>query len=241
MTNLLWGQCIWLCALALGSFLVSWLFSDLLRLPRTAYVAIFAIGTGAFLYGYVQWSNLNTATFISYQWPQGLIVAVVSGLAVVALVPWLVRWQSLALLPPPGPRGRQLISILLVDGVVNGAAEAMLISVLPVLIVWQALTPFPWFQQWPGSTLASIIAFAVSLIIVTLHHLGFRELRCHLIIFVIGGNAVFTLAYLLTVNPLAAVVAHVMMHIGCELQSIEVPLRQTKRPLEGAGWLHSEA
>ena len=229
MTNLLWSQFIWLCALALGSFLVSWLFSDLLRLPRTAYIAIFAIGTGVFLYGYVQWSNLNWATFISHQWLLGLMVAVVSGLAVIALVPWLVRWQSLALLPPPGLRGMRLVSMLLLDGVVNGAAEATLISVLPVLIVWQALSPLLWFEQWPGSILTPIIAFAVSLIIVTLHHLGFPELRCHLILFVIGGNAVFTLAYLLTVNPLAAVVAHVMMHMGCELQRIEVPLRQEKR------------
>lgn len=236
-----WSQLIWLCALALASFLVSWIFTDLLDIPRTAYVAVFAVVTGGFLYAYLQWSDLDWGTFISYQWLWGLLVAMVSGLAVIVLVSWLVRWQSLAHLPPPGPRGTQLVSMLLVDGVVNGGAEATLLSVLPVLIVRQAFSSLPWWNQWPGSVLTSMIALVASLMIITVHHLGFRELRCHLIIFVILGNAVFTLAYLLTWNPLAAIVAHIMMHVGAEFQRVEVPIRQEKRvsATESGALLHT--
>jgi hypothetical protein len=229
MSITLWSQLIWFCALALGSFLVSWIFTDLLHIARTAYVAIFAVVTGAYLFGYLQWNDIDWGTFISQQWLWGLIVATAVGLVVVALLAWLVRWQSLSLLPPPGPQGMRLVSMLLVNGVVNGAAEALLLSVLPVLIVWQAFSPLPWFHQWPGSAFASVIALVASLIVISLHHLGFRELRGHLIIFVILGNAAFTLAYLLTMNPLAAVVAHIMMHIGAEFQRIEVPIHQQKR------------
>ncbi len=87
MSITLWSQFIWLCALALGSFLVSWIFTDLFHVPRTAYVAVFAVVTGAFLYGYFQWSHLNWASFISHQWLWGLIVAGISGLVVIALCP----------------------------------------------------------------------------------------------------------------------------------------------------------
>lgn len=224
-----WSQLIWLCTLALGSFLISWLFSDLLGFPRTAYVAVFTVVTGAFLYGYLQWSSIDGGTFLSHQWLWGLLVAAASSLVLLAFIPWFVRWQSISRLSPPGPRGVRLVRMLLVDGVVNGAAEALLLSVLPVLIVWQACSSLPWFHQWPGSALTPIIALIASLIIITLHHLGFRELRGRLIIFVILANAVFTLAYLLTMNPLAAVVAHIIMHLGCEFQRLEVPLRQKKR------------
>lgn len=231
MSITLWSQLIWFCSLALGSFLVSWIFTGLLHFKSAAYVSVFAVVTGAFLYGYLQWSNIDWGTFISHQWLWGLVVATVVGLVVVALLAWLVRWQSLSLLPPPGPQGMRFVSILLVNGVVNGAAEALLLSVLPVLIVWQAFSPLTWFHQEPGSAFISVIALVASLIVITLHHLGFRELRGHLIIFVILGNAAFTLAFLLTMNPLAAVVAHVMMHIGAEFQRIEVPIHQQKRAL----------
>ena len=228
------SQLIWFCALALGSFLVSWIFTDLLGVTKTAYVVIFAGGTGVALYSYLQWSNMDWGTFISYQWFWGLVVATVSGLVLIALLAWLVRWQSLSLLPAPGPRGMRLVSKLLVDGVLNGAAEAILLSVLQVLIVWQAFSPLAWFHQWPGTAFTFVVALVASIIVITLHHLGFRELRGHLIIYVIAGNVVFTLAYLLTMNPLAAVVAHIIMHVGAVFQRIEVPIRQEKRVPTGS-------
>ncbi len=237
MSITLWSQVIWFCALALGSFLVSWVFTDLLRVKQAVYIAVFAVVSGAFLYGYLQWSNIDWGIFISQQWLWGLLVAVGVGLVAIAGCAWLVRWQSLALLPLR-PRGMRLASMLLVSGVVNGVAEALMLSVLPVLMVWQAVSPLAWFHQWPGNALTFGIALIASLIIITTHHLGFRELRSHLIIFVILGNAAFTLAYLLTINPLAAVVAHIMMHIGAEFQGIETPIHQQKRvPVTASGVL----
>jgi len=224
-----WSQLIWLSTIGIGSFLLSWVFADLLHIARTAYVAIFAVVSGAFLFGYLQWTNIDWGTFINHDWLWGLILAVATGLLLTASHAWFLRWQSLALLPPPGPRGMRLVNLLLVDGIANGAAEALLLSVLPVLIVWQAFSTIAWFQQWPGTAFASVIAFVASLFVIGLHHLGFRELRGYLIIFVILANAAFTLVYLLTMNPLAAVIAHIMMHIGAVFQRVEVPIHQEKR------------
>jgi uncharacterized membrane protein YhhN len=63
-----WGSLIWLFAVALGSFLVTWIATDQLRMPRTPYIGVLAIVTGGFLYGYLSWSNTDWVTFITYQW-----------------------------------------------------------------------------------------------------------------------------------------------------------------------------
>ena len=41
-----WSQLIWLLALALGSFLVTWIFVDLLRFTQTPYIGVLALVTG---------------------------------------------------------------------------------------------------------------------------------------------------------------------------------------------------
>jgi len=114
---------IWFCSLAPGSFLVSWIFSDLLHFNRAAYVSVFAVATVACLYGYFHWNNIDWGAFISHQWLWWLIVATAAGIVVIILLAWLVRWQSLSLLPPPGPQGMRFVNLLLVNGVVNGAWE----------------------------------------------------------------------------------------------------------------------
>jgi hypothetical protein len=46
-----WGHLIWLCAIALGSFLVTWIVADQLHAPRTASIGVLLVVTGGFLYG----------------------------------------------------------------------------------------------------------------------------------------------------------------------------------------------
>jgi hypothetical protein len=136
------------------------------------------------------------------------------------------------------------VYLVLHECVLHGAAEATLISVLPVLIVWRALSPLPWFQQWPGAALVPILAFAASLLVIGAHHLGYPEFRGSLLFYVTVGNALLTLVYILTMNPLAAVVGHIMLHMGGEFQRIKVPLRRSKHiqqtqpaAVHDEGWL----
>lgn len=222
----LWSQLAWLGAVALASFLVIWIFADLLHLARIAYVSILIGVTAVFLSSYLAWSHIDWATFLSHQWLWGLISGGASGVILIGAVAWLARWQSLAHLPPSRPKGRQLVYLVLHECVLHGAAEATLISVLPVLIVWQAFSPLPWFQQWPGAAFVSALAFIASLLVICAHHLGYPEFRGPLLFYVTVGNALLTLVYILTMNPLAAIVGHIMLHMGGEFQRIKVPLRQ---------------
>ena len=70
----LWSQLIWLLAIALASFLVTWIFTDLFHLEQTPYIGVLAVVTGVLLTGYLSWSNTDWVTFLSYQWLWGLSV-----------------------------------------------------------------------------------------------------------------------------------------------------------------------
>src|ERR1051326_3006620 len=72
-----WGsQLTWLLAIALASFLVTWIFTELLHMEQTPYIGVLAVMTGALLTGYLSWSNTDWVTFLSYQWLWGLVGAI---------------------------------------------------------------------------------------------------------------------------------------------------------------------
>jgi hypothetical protein len=158
-----WSQLIWLFALALGSFLVTWIFTDLLRFARTAYIGVLTVVTAGFLFGYLSWSNADWGAFISYQWFWGLVGAVITGpLLVAIMVQGARRAHSRVLALTPRPEGLHLAATLLWEGVVYGIDEGLLLSVLPVLMTWQALSVLGWTQSWLGVVFSGAVALVAS-------------------------------------------------------------------------------
>jgi hypothetical protein len=173
-----WSQLIWLFALVLGAFLVSWIFTDLLRLTQTAYIGVLAVVTGVFLSGYLSWSNMDWGAFMSHQWVWGLVGAVVAGpVLIMLLAQGAKRSHSRVLAPTPRPEGLRLVGALLWEGVVYGIAEGLLLSVLPVLVTWQTVSTLGWTQNWIGVVSAGVFAIVSSLLVIVVHHLGYREFR----------------------------------------------------------------
>jgi hypothetical protein len=93
--------------------------------------------------------------------------------------------------------------------------DALLLSVLPVLATWQAFSTLGWTDSWPGKILVGGIAFLLSLLVTASYHLGFTEYRrAGGIMGPTIGNGVMSLGYLLTNNPLTALISHMAMHIA---------------------------
>jgi hypothetical protein len=224
-----WGQLIWLLALALVSFLVTWIFADLLRLRQAPFIGVLAVVTGAFLYGYLSWSNADWVEFLSQQWLWGLVGAVVVGPVLIALFLRSKRSQPQAFEPAPRPQGLRLAGALLWEGLVYGVAEGLLLSVLPVLVIWQALSSLQWTESWYGLVLCGMIALAASVAVIVIHHLGYPEFRGRKLPFAVAGCVPLSLAYLLTMNPLAAAIGHSLLHMGAVLAGTELPPHQEKR------------
>jgi hypothetical protein len=225
-----WSQLIWLLALALTSFLVTWIFTDLIHLTQTPYIGVLAVVTGALLIGYLSWSNTDWVTFLTYQWVWGLAAAFIVSALIIAGLLRSMRSQPEMLEAVPRPEGIRLVGALLWEGLVYGMAEGLLLSVLPVLITWQALSSLHWTESWYGIILSGIIALAASVIVILVHHLGYREYRGRKLLSAEVGCAPLSLAYLLTMNPLAAGLGHSILHMAAVLRGIELPPHQEKSP-----------
>jgi membrane protease YdiL (CAAX protease family) len=69
------------------------------------------------------------------------------------------------------------------------------------------------------------MALLASAVVTALYHLGFAEYRGAQVLQPVLGNSIITLAYLLSGNPLAPILAHVMMHGAAVLHGPETTLQ----------------
>jgi hypothetical protein len=202
-----WAYLLWIPAAALLGFAVSWIFADLLRLPRSLFLVPYVLVAGLVVYTFFRWSGLSLSALLRHHWAWGLAGALVFGAFVVRNV--------LSQPASPHSAGLRLAIDLLWSGVVYGGMDALLLSVLPVLATWGAFAALGWTGSWPGKIAAGGVAFFASLFVTVCYHLGFPEYRAA------GGiagpsigNGVMTLGYLLTNNPITAVFSHMAMHVA---------------------------
>lgn len=209
MNKLWYAHFGWVIAAGLLGFAISMTFAGILRLPRNLYLIPYVGIAGLFLYAYVRWSGLSISELIRHNWVWGLIGAIVLALFLVKNV----------LSQPISPRmsGLPLVVDMLWSGVVYGSMDALFLTVLPVVATWQAFTLLNWTSNLPGKILVGAIALLVSVLVTAAYHFGYPEYRSAGMIGPVIGNTTMTLGYLLTNNPLTAILSHIAMHIAAVL------------------------
>jgi hypothetical protein len=123
---------------------------------------------------------------------------------------------------------------------VYGFAEAVLLATLPVLAVWQATDALGWTDTTWAKAGSGALAVGGALFVILVHHLGYREFRARAARKMLRGALVAcgiqALAFLLTGNVLAPVVAHIVLHGQLTLRGIEMPPTSHPEPVSsGAG------
>jgi hypothetical protein len=212
-----WGHLLWIIAAAVFGFAVTAIFATLLHLPRALFVAPYVVLGTAFLYGYVRWSGVDIARGLRRHWAWGVTGAAVAGAFVVNNV---LRQPA-----SPAPTGLELFGAIIWLGVIYGTIDALLLSVLPMLATWQALSALGWTANWPGRVGSGALALVASLAVAAAYHLGYAEFRNPSVAGPLIGNGVLSLATLLTMNPIAAVGAHIAMHIAAVLHGIDTAIQ----------------
>jgi hypothetical protein len=189
-----------IAAAAVG-FVSSAVFSSLLRLERAPFVFAHALAVGAFALIYFRIARVDPVAECRRRPLAGLLAGVAVGLVLV----FGVADQP----GGPVPRGSALVAALGWYAGVYGIADAMLLTVIPVLAAqWGAGTSGRrWRVAWRG-----IAAMAASLLVTALYHLGFEEFRGLTLMQPLIGNAIVTAGYLVTRNPMTPLLAHVIMH-----------------------------
>ena len=199
------------------AFLVTWLVTDVARVPRTPYIAILAVTTLALSVGYLAWSGTALADLVIDDWGWG----VAAGIAASAVIFPFVR----RLPPGPRPHGRLLVERLLWEGAAYGTAEALLLATLPVLAVWQSAETLGWTDPALGAIASGGLAIVGALFVILVHHLGYREFRGSkkLLAGALVACGIQALAFLLTGNVLAPILAHIVLHGQLTLRGDEMP------------------
>lgn len=200
------GHLGWLIGAVLVGFLVSFVFADVLSVPRPWFVLAHTVVSGAFLAGYTAWTGLNLKRLFVGNWRLGLAAAVVASAFAIQFV--------LSSPDSPRPEGFELVWAVLWLGVVYGAADALFLTVLPVYAVSSIGFELDWAGSWPGRIGTGLLALLASALVTAAYHLGFPEFQGPQLAQPLIGNTLFSLAYLLSASPTAPVVAHVGMHIA---------------------------
>ena len=198
---------LWVPAAALLGFANAEIFAGLLHLPRSIYLMWYVASVSLFFYAFLRWSGLSIIQLLSHNWVWGIIGAILLGAFTVNSI----------LSQPASARsdGLSLAFDILWVGVVYGLMDALLLSVLPVLATWGAFSALGWTVHWRGKFVVGLIAILFSLLVTVSYHLGYPECRVPGGLF--GptlGNGAMTIGYMLTNNPLAAIVSHIAMHIA---------------------------
>jgi hypothetical protein len=92
---------------------------------------------------------------------------------------------------------------------------------MPVLATWRAFAGLDWRGTWYGQMVVGVVALLSSLYVTAAYHLGYPEFRNRRVLLPVTGNGIMSLAYLLTMSPLAPVGAHAAMHVAAVLHGAE--------------------
>jgi hypothetical protein len=216
--------------IAVAAFLVTWVTTDLLRVTRTPYIGILAVTVGALLAGYLVWSGTSLDELMTSNWAWGITAGVV---AAAVATPLIRRLPS-----EPHPVAARLIGMVAWEGFVYGAAEAVLLATLPVLAIWQATADAGWTDGGWVRVGAGGLAIVGALLTILVHHLGYASFRRASArpmmlgaLFTCGTQA---LAFLLTGNILAPVIAHIVLHTQLVFHGVEMPPEREQRHVKRA-------
>ena len=207
-----WHHLLWVFGGAILGMLIAVVFAGIFKLERNIFLMPYVLLISVFLYSYMRWSDLDLKKMFSGYWGWGLLGGVVVGIFVVKSV--LMQPSS------PTPQGIDLLLNLLWPGLIYGAIDGLLLSVLPVFAVLKASSELSWTDTWPKRIGSYTLALVVSLIVIAVYHLGYPEFQNKQVFLPIFGVGVMSLAYIVTRNPIAPVLSHIAMHIASVIHGL---------------------
>lgn len=193
----------WIPAAALLGFGASFVFGDLLSLPVDVYYVIYFGSVAAFLWLYVVRTELDLATWASRRLAWGAVVGVLVG---------LVLTQGVLARPAtPALESDALAWALVWRGLVYGSVDGLLLLAFPWVVVWRALDAET--GSWRRKAGAGSLAWLAVLLVTTVYHLGYADFRSEKIAQPAIGSTIGAVPTLVTANPVASPISHVILHV----------------------------
>jgi hypothetical protein len=206
----------WTLIAALIGLVSSGIFSSLLAWDRPWFVAAHVTLVAGLTAACFFWNHISFKVQFGRRWRSGAVVGLLVAIPLVRNV--------LSQPASSRPGGAALVWDVGWLGLVYGAADAMLLSVIPVLMLYG--TRSAETLSHPARRLGwGLVALAGSLLVTAAYHAGFAEFRGPELVAPLIGNAVITAGYLLTGSPVTPVVSHVLMHSAAVLHGLATTMQ----------------
>jgi hypothetical protein len=111
---------------------------------------------------------------------------------------------------------------LLWRGVVYGAVDGLLLLAFPWIVTWRALRADE--GGWRRKLGAGLAAWGAILLMTTAYHLGYEDFRSTKILQPNIGSSIAAVPTLVTSNPVASPISHIVLHVTAVLHCPETEL-----------------
>ena len=207
----------WLAGGIAMSFLVPFVLADQLELQRDIYYGIYSAAVVAL---FVQWSR-DTGQSIREMCARHWQWAAVLGVAFAGLSALIVLIAEDA---TSHPGGLEFVAAIGWRGLVYGAADGLLLSAFPILVVFAAFKNSRLRRGRGGLVAVGAVAMAASLAITATYHLGYSDFRSSKLRKPVTGGLVWSVPTLATLNPIGAPLAHAGLHVAAVTHSYDTDL-----------------
>ena len=208
---------VWVVAASVLGFAIAALFAGVLGWRRNLYLVVYVPVAITMLALFTVSAEIDLAHVFLHHWGWGVCGAVASGAFVVGNV--------LSQAATPRREGASLVLDVVWPGLTYGVVDALLLSVMPILAVRETWSGADWATSTLGQFGVGAIALLASCLVAAAYHWGYPEFRGKRVLLPVFGNAVMSLAYLLTGNPLAAVLSHAALHVAAIVHGRETTIQ----------------
>ncbi len=205
---------LWLAGGLVLAFLIPFVFADTLEIDRDLYYGLYAASVIAYIALWSRSTNQSLRRLASKRLPLALGLGVLASAILAVMV---IRTEDAT----PRPDGIELASAVVWRGVVYGAADGLLLSVFPILVVFAAFAGTRLRRGKAGTAIVGLVALIASLAMTAVYHAGYSEFRGEKLRKPVAGDVVWSAPTLLTLNPVGAPIAHITMHTTAVLHSYE--------------------
>lgn len=196
------------------AFFASFIFGDLLILPRDLYYLLYFMIILGFLGTYVRRSRIAVVDWASRRWMWGVVLGAIGGVVLVQGV--------LAQPATPPLSGGVLVWDLFWRGMIYGAVDGLILLAFPWVVIWRAFDAEAGSRRRKAS--AGLAAWLCVLALTTAYHAGYQDFRSAKIVQPNIGSTIGIVPTLASANPGASVLSHIALHIAAVLHSPETDL-----------------
>jgi len=204
----------WLAGGMVIAFLVPYLVADRVGLQRDVYYGVYVAAVLGLFVGWADDTGQSLREMCARRWRLALVLGLLTAgrMALIA-----IRQETAA----THPGGITFVASLVWRGVVYGAADGLLLSAFPILVVFAASRNTKLRRRAGGLVAVGAIAIVASLAMTAVYHAGYSDFRSSKLTKPVTGDLVWSVPTLATLNPIGALVAHVGLHVTALLHNYD--------------------